>query len=330
MGQPGSAGLFLVALLATGACSGGSGPKAPAAASVKREATTSSSSGASSSSSSSVPTTSPTIRPAAPAAPATTARPPAGTTIPEWAIIVGPAPLDPAELARMVDELVAAETAIRSPATPSGDLAGLARTQQAIYRAISARPESLPQAQERVPEALRPVVEANVTAGVELRALTKPRTELPPWRIVAPPPAEELEGYYKETEARYRVPWTYLAAVHLVESRMGRIRGTSTAGAQGPMQFLPGTWERYGEGGDINDPHDAILAAGRYLEAAGAPGDMAKALYAYNRSERYVRAVTLYATQIEADPRAYLGYYHWQVYYITTKGDVLLEVGYGT
>lgn len=230
----------------------------------------------------------------------------------------------------MVDELVAAEAALRSPTTPSGDLSGLARTQQAIYRSISARPESLPQVQERVPEGLRPVVAANVTAGVELRALTRPRTELPPWRIVAPPPAEELEGYYKEAEARYEVPWTYLAAVHLVESRMGRIRGTSTAGAQGPMQFLPSTWEGYGEGGDINDPQDAILAAARYLEAAGAPGDMAKALYAYNHSDRYVRAVTLYATQIEADPRTYLGYYHWQVYYITTKGDVLLEEGYGS
>jgi membrane-bound lytic murein transglycosylase B len=118
--------------------------------------------------------------------------------------------------------------------------------------------------------------------------------------------------------------------VHLVETRMGRIRGTSTAGAQGPMQFLPSTWARWGGGGDINDPHDAILAAGRYLQASGAPGDLHRALYAYNHSEHYVRAVTLYAQQIEADPRAYLAYHAWQVYYITPRGDLWLEEGYGT
>ena len=111
---------------------------------------------------------------------------------------------------------------------------------------------------------------------------------------------------------------------------MGRIRGTSTAGAQGPMQFLPSTWARWGGGGDINDPHDAIMAAGRYLAASGAPADIHKALYAYNHSEHYVRAVTLYAQQIQANPRIYLAYHAWQVYYITPKGDLWLEEGYGT
>jgi len=110
---------------------------------------------------------------------------------------------------------------------------------------------------------------------------------------------------------------------------MGRIRGTSTAGAQGPMQFLPSTWARWGGGGDINDPHDAIMAAGRYLAASGAPGDLHRALYAYNHSEHYVKAVTIYATQIEANPRAYLAYHAWQVYYITPRGDLWLEEGYG-
>ena len=67
------------------------------------------------------------------------------------------------------------------------------------------------------------------------------------------------------------MPWTYLAAIHLVETRMGRIRGASTAGARGPMQFLPSTWALYGAGGDINDPRDAILAAARLLRHHGAP-----------------------------------------------------------
>src|ERR1041384_8142233 len=84
--------------------------------------------------------------------------------------------------------------------------------------------------------------------------MTKPKTDLPPWRILTPPPPEELERYYHQAEEATHVPWAYLAAVHLVETRMGRIRGTSTAGAQGPMQFLPSTWARWGGGGDINDP----------------------------------------------------------------------------
>ena len=81
---------------------------------------------------------------------------------------------------------------------------------------------------------------------------------------------------------------------------MGRIRGISTAGARGPMQFLPTTWDLYGEGGDINDPRDAILAAARLLRANGAPGDMGRAVWHYNPSSSYVGAVTRYAKAIGA------------------------------
>jgi membrane-bound lytic murein transglycosylase B len=90
------------------------------------------------------------------------------------------------------------------------------------------------------------------------------------------------------------------------------------------MQFLPPTWRRYGHGGDIQATGDAILAAARLLHANGAPTDMAAALYAYNPSRRYVRAVSAYAGQLRANPRAFLGYYHWQVFY----GDTLLPEGY--
>jgi hypothetical protein len=251
-------------------------------------------------------------------------------TAPHATVFVAAAPTDPAELDRLADQLAADEAALRNPATPEADVAALARRQQAAYRALSARPEVLPRVLARLPEALRPIAQANVDAGAELRAMTTPKTDLPPWKILTPPPAEELQRYYHQAEDGTKVPWAYLAAVHLVETRMGRIRGTSTAGAQGPMQFLPSTWARWGGGGDINDPHDAIMAAGRYLAASGAPGDMHRALYAYNHAEHYVRAVTLYAQQIEANPRAYLAYQAWQVYYITPRGDLWLEEGYGT
>ncbi len=80
----------------------------------------------------------------------------------------------------------------------------------------------------------------------------------------------------------------------------------------------------YGRGGDINSTHDSILAAARLLRSKGAPGNMAAALYAYNPSPRYVRAVTAYAGVISADERTYVAYHAWQVYY----GDVLLPEGW--
>jgi hypothetical protein len=72
----------------------------------------------------------------------------------------------------------------------------------------------------------------NVGAGAELGELTRPREDLPDWRIVDPPPAEELLSYYRAAQDEFGVPWEYLASIHLVETRMGRIRGVSVAGGQ--------------------------------------------------------------------------------------------------
>ena len=127
------------------------------------------------------------------------------------------------------------------------------------------------------------------------------------------------------------LPWPVLAGVGKLESDHNRPpRQVSTAGAQGPMQFLPATWKRYGAGGDINSNRDAIFGAARMLTANGAPRDMRAALYRYNPTPRYVNAVTAYAGQMKANERAYLGYYHWQVYYRMVDGDRLLPVGYGS
>ncbi|HEV3401005.1 MAG TPA: lytic transglycosylase domain-containing protein, partial [Acidimicrobiales bacterium] len=166
--------------------------------------------------------------------------------------------------------------------------------------------------------------EANAMAGTELAKLSRPLPQLPKWRIVPPAPASELLAEYKGAQQAVGVPWHYLAAIHLVETRMGRIRGDSTAGARGPMQFLPSTWAIYGRGGDITSNHDSILAAARLLKARGAPANMAAALYAYNPSQRYVRAVTAYAGVMAEEERTYLAYHAWQVYY----GDILLPEGW--
>jgi hypothetical protein len=221
--------------------------------------------------------------------------------------------------ATVASTLTAAETAIRNPATPASQIQALGQSQQQAYRTLVTHPEWDTEVLGMVPERLRATVEANVSAGRELAALTPPPAPdkpLPKWTIVNPDPAEQLIPLYKAAGAAAGgVGWEYLAAIHLVETRMGRIRGDSTAGAQGPMQFIPSTWDIYGRGGDIRSNRDAIYAAARYLRATGAPADMARALRAYNNSARYVRAVTAYAKQMEADERAYLGYHAWQVYY---------------
>lgn len=172
------------------------------------------------------------------------------------------------------------------------------------------------------------VVRSDVRAARLLSSLTDPQSEFPRWRIVAPLPQAELLGYYKRAQRRTGVPWSYLAAIHLVETRMGRIRGTSSAGAQGPMQFLPTTWELYGAGGDINDSRDAILAAARLLRHHGAPDDMAQALWHYNPSESYVGAVREYAGVMRRSSWAYAGYWHWRVLYRHARGTYVLPVGY--
>ena len=127
-------------------------------------------------------------------------------------------------------------------------------------------------------------------------------------------PADVLRSHYRRALRRFRVGPPLLAAVNFVESGFGRLRNRSISGARGPMQFMPATWAAYGLGGDIADPRDAILGAANYLHANGAPGDETRALYRYNPSSHYVRAIAAYARRIRADRRRFYGYYAWAVY----------------
>lgn len=133
-------------------------------------------------------------------------------------------------------------------------------------------------------------------------------------------PARVLLRYYRKAERRFEVSWKVLAAVNFVESAFGRLRNNSTAGAQGPMQFIPSTWAAYGMGGDVHEPRDAIMGAANYLRASGAPGNYRRALYAYNPSPAYVAAVLRYTRQIRGDRRAYFAFHSWQVFVNTPSG----------
>jgi membrane-bound lytic murein transglycosylase B len=226
-------------------------------------------------------------------------------------------------------QLAAAERAVRDVGITGAELAWTGHLQQRIYRTLAARPELREPVLTALPPTVREYAAKNLSATADLRSTVVPGPNLPTaWRIVEPAPLDELLRYYREAEAEFGVHWSYLASIHLVETRMGRIRGVSSAGAQGPMQFMPGTWAAYGEG-DVNSNRDAIRAAARYLRANRAPADMPNALFRYNNSQPYVRAVTAYAEVMRAEPDAYRGFYHWQVYYLTTRGDILLPVGYG-
>ncbi len=195
-----------------------------------------------------------------------------------------------------------------------------ALNQQRIYGTLARDPRLLQQVLRRLPSDLRNEAQANATAGAELVSLISPSSHAPTFRTRPPPPAEALLGYYKEAQQRFGVAWEILAAINFIESKFGRVVSASSAGAQGPMQFIPSTWKAYGLGGDVHDPRDAVLGAANYLHASGAPGDYPGALYHYNPSHAYVRAVMLYARQMMRDPRSFYAYYNWQVFVVTPSG----------
>ncbi len=154
----------------------------------------------------------------------------------------------------------------------------------------------------------------------------------PPSETVSDIPAVAYEAYTRASTAT-AVGWEWLAAVGKVETDHGRhngsqlhphsgtatppifgvaVRGDTDDGvldddkdkdrAVGPMQFMPATWlggaRRDGDFDGVRNPQnifDAALAAGFYLKAHGAPGDMNKALLAYNRSSVYVTKVSQWA-----------------------------------
>ena len=194
--------------------------------------------------------------------------------------------------------------------------------QQRLYLALGLRPQSFCDAVvARLPAELRADARDVIAARRALVRLTPPTTlPLSAFRTGPAEPADRLLAHYREAERRFGVRWSILAAVNFVETAFGKVRSRSTAGAQGPMQFLPATWRAYGLGGDVHDPHDAILGAANYLRASGAPTDNRRALFAYNHSTLYVDGVLAYARVLHRHPRALYAFHAWQVFVRTTRG----------
>jgi soluble lytic murein transglycosylase-like protein len=225
----------------------------------------------------------------------------------------------------IAEQLTAADAALRSAlggwrasdpklanTPPAGVLTAAARERQLVHQ-LAETPSLIRPTLAALPPSLAAALRSQLRAALALRRLAGPPSGKPVTLHLDPaPPAGQLLADYHLAQSRFGVRWETLAAVNLVESAFGRVASTSSAGAQGPMQFLPATWKAYGLGGDIHSPRDAVLGAGNYLHQSGAPADERRALFAYNHSGLYVRAVQAYAHAMVRDPLGFLTLYAWE------------------
>lgn len=113
-----------------------------------------------------------------------------------------------------------------------------------------------------------------------------------------------VKALYVAAARKYQVPWELLAGIGMAETRHGRNNTTSSAGAQGLMQFMRRTFDAYGVDGDrdrrkdIHNDADSIHSAANYLTRSGVTNGqqgVIKALWAYNHSTLYRNDVLYYA-----------------------------------
>ena len=237
---------------------------------------------------------------------------------------------DPVGLAR---QLTIALHVVLDDASSPDAVVDAGRRQQFVIRRLAANPDwQAPMLAAMPDNDLRTIarndLEAiNAPGNAALAKPVPPLDTVPAWRIREPRPVDELLGYYREAHAATGIEWFYLAAINLVETRMGRIVGLSPSGAVGPMQFLPTTWAACCQG-DPADDHDAIRGAATYLVRRGGPADMTRAILGYNPNDAYLAMITRYAENLRTHPALYSGYHAWQVFVTTTSGPLRLPPGY--
>lgn len=192
--------------------------------------------------------------------------------------------------------------------TPPPALVQTAVAEQRIELRMARDPLLARNVLAKLPRGLARDVGDDVAARRDLLLLAPHGKKGPPIRLGPALPVAQLRSLYLEGRRRSGVAWQVLAAVNYVESDFGRLRESSVDGAQGPMQFMASTWAEYGRG-NVHDPRAAILAAARFLRAAGAPAAERAALLRYNPSGLYVDAVERYAGRIRRNPASLLVFY---------------------
>ena len=120
-------------------------------------------------------------------------------------------------------------------------------------------------------------------------------------------PTDYLALYRASAQTCPGLPWVVIAAIGQVETGHGSNHNDSSAGAQGPMQFLPATFAAYAVDGngdgvkDIRNPADAIFTAAAYLCANHGgrdPKGLRGAIFRYNHANWYVELVLNIAAQL--------------------------------
>ena len=113
------------------------------------------------------------------------------------------------------------------------------------------------------------------------------------WRAFVPSDPRDHVAWIQlsATRSGCGVPWQVIAAIARVESDFGRNMATSSAGAIGYGQFLPTSWDAFGQSGNAYDYRDVLPAIARYLCRHGISHDPRQAIFAYNHADWYVDLV---------------------------------------